>query len=159
MLPPWPQLPILLRMSASPQYVLVQTPPFSHSPLYSTSVPHTLSPILMSWKPPVPSSLSRPVIRQSSTSSPAPVLPSPRHLTSPCHPVRFSPSQGLGRTQLSMSVFPVGSSAMLVQDSTPNAAHAHRANNTIHAQHHDCVCNRQAPLRCVSAPHATLVPG
>src|SRR6266481_10026834 len=60
MSPPWPQLPVLLRTSVSPQYVLVQTPPFSHSPLYSTSVPHTLSPIPMSWKPPVPSSLSRP---------------------------------------------------------------------------------------------------
>src|SRR6266481_1351201 len=60
MLPPWLQLPMLLRMSASPQYILVQTPPFSHSPLYSTSVPHTLSPIPMSWKLPVPSSPSRP---------------------------------------------------------------------------------------------------
>src|SRR6266481_575900 len=109
MLPPWPQLPMLLRTSASLQYVLVQTPPFSHSPLYSTLVPHTLSPILMSWKLLVPSSLSRPVIRQSSTSSPAPVLPSPRRLTSPCRPARFSPSQGLGRTQLSISAFPVGS--------------------------------------------------
>src|SRR6266481_7407540 len=60
MSPPWPQLPMSLRTSVSPQYVLVQTPPFSHSPLYSTSVPHTSSPIPMSWKPPVPSSLSRP---------------------------------------------------------------------------------------------------
>src|SRR6266481_3241496 len=46
---------------------------------------------------------------------------------------------------------------MLVQDSAPNPAHAHRANNTIHAQHHDHVCNRQAPLRCVSAPCAALM--
>src|SRR6266481_7339124 len=105
MSPPWLQLPVLLRTSVSPQYVLVQTPPFSHSPLYSTSVLHTLSPILMSWKLPVPSSPSRPIIRQSSTSSPAPVPPSPRHLTSPCCPARFSPSQGLGRTQLSMLAF------------------------------------------------------
>src|SRR6266481_4177957 len=60
MLPPWPQLPVSLRTSVSLQYVLVQTPPFSHSPLYSTSVPHTSSPIPMSWKPPVPSSPSRP---------------------------------------------------------------------------------------------------
>src|SRR6266481_5406700 len=108
MSPPWPQLPMLLRISVSPQYVLVQTPPFSHSPLYSTSVPHTLSLILMSWKLPVPSSLSRPIIRQSSTSSLAPVPPSPGCLTSPCCPARFLPSQGLGHTQLSTSAFPVG---------------------------------------------------
>src|SRR6266481_4114560 len=60
MSPPWLQLPVSLRMSVSPQYVLVQTPPFSHSPLYSTLVPHTSSPIPMSWKPLVPSSPSRP---------------------------------------------------------------------------------------------------
>src|SRR6266481_9257932 len=107
MSPPWLQLPMLLRMLASLQYILVQTPPFSHSPLYSTLVLHTLSPILMSWKLPVPSSPSRPVIRQSSTSSLALVPPSPRRLTSPCHPARFSPSQGLGHTQLSTSAFPV----------------------------------------------------
>src|SRR6266481_8942812 len=105
MSPLWPQLSVSLRTLASPQYVLVQTPPFSHSPLYSTSVLHTSSPILMSWKPLVPSSPSRPVIRQSSTSSPALVPPSPRHLTSPCCPERFSPSQGLGYTQLSMLAF------------------------------------------------------
>src|SRR6266481_5783085 len=60
MSPPWLQLPVSLRTSVSLQYVLVQTPPFSHSPLYSTLVTHTTSPIPMSWKPLVPSSLQRP---------------------------------------------------------------------------------------------------